>query len=116
MVAVVTRQADIIVPKLAFPFRLSASGKRALCVEQDSVEEIVACVEVLLRTELGSRVEAPTYGISDQAFRQGGASLNEIRNAIAMWESRADVTLEAGDIENLVQAVRVRFEGEAFSG
>lgn len=95
-------------PKLSFPFRLQASGLRAVVVEQDSDDEIFDCLEVLLSTEKGSREEAPAYGIEDQSFLEGGANQDQILTAIAKWEPRAERTLEADQIIAFIQRVRVR--------
>jgi phage baseplate assembly protein W len=56
------------VPHLATPFRI-VNGAIAV-VEQDSVEEIEDCVESILRTFVGTRIDAPDFGIPDETFRQ----------------------------------------------
>lgn len=81
-------------PKLAVPFRLNAKGTALEVVEQDSFEEIAACVEMTLATPLGWRLENPDFGLRDQTFGEGGADLHEIQNTISMWEPRADVLLD----------------------
>lgn len=55
-------------PHLRVPFAIT--GSSAAVVEQDSAEEIEQCVEACLRTTLGSRIEAPEYGIPDETFTQ----------------------------------------------
>lgn len=100
--------ADIDTPKLSFPFRLHANGVSAVVVEQDSDDEILDCLEVLLSTEEGSREEAPSYGLDDQTFKQGGADLDQIIATISKWEPRADKILEADTIVKLIQSVRAK--------
>jgi hypothetical protein len=107
------RRNDVITPKLAFPFELSATGRFAKVVEQDSDEEIEACLEVLLRTVQGTREEVPDYGIPDQTFRQGGVSRPQIMNAIHTWERRANVEFTAMQIEDLIQRVQVHYLGRS---
>lgn len=80
---------DVDIPHFSLPFRRDTHG-RCVVNEQDSDAEILDCVEVLLATERGSRMEVPEYGVPDQVFRQGGADLNAISSAIARWEPRAD--------------------------
>ena len=53
---------------LAQPFRVEA-GKVAT-VGQNSAEEILQCVLACLRTKIGSRLEAPDYGIPDLTFKR----------------------------------------------
>lgn len=86
--------SHIITPKLAVPFRLHHDGTKAHTVEQDSLEEITQCVETILKTPLGSRMENPEFGVPDSAFLEGGADLEDLALAISQWEPRADVILE----------------------
>lgn len=58
------------IPHFSFPFRVE-SGEVA-AVEQDSVEEIEDCVEAVLRTIFGTRIDAPEFGIPDETFEQQG--------------------------------------------
>ena len=96
-------------PKLSYPFRFNAAGSQAIVVEQNSQDEIIDCVEVLLSTELGERQEVPDYGVPDQTFRQGGASTEAIEEAIRTWEPRADVDIERTDtdLDDLVDRLRL---------
>ena len=105
------RKSSVTTPKLAFPFELSSTGRFAKVVEQDSDEEILNCVEVLLLTHVGTREEVPDYGIADYAFRQGGVDIAALRAAIHMWEPRAEIDILAGDIDGLVQRVRIHYQG-----
>jgi phage baseplate assembly protein W len=90
------------VPKFKIPLTMIfKNGRRQFdTVEQDSQEEIEACVENVLLTPLGSRNWQPEYGISDQTFNErdattgGGADLHEIQNAISLYEPRAEYLLE----------------------
>ena len=100
--------AKIDTPKISFPLRLRANGASAVVVEQDSIDEIMDCVEVLLSTEEGSREEAPAYGIDDLTFRMGGVDQELVMATIAKWEPRAETILEADEIEQFIQRVRLK--------
>jgi hypothetical protein len=50
-------------PRLAYPFRAGAAGTAV--VEQDSLDEYATIALFALRTPLGWRPEAPTFGIAD---------------------------------------------------
>jgi phage baseplate assembly protein W len=91
------------IPKLAFPFARGAYR------EQDSDEEIIDCVEVLLSTNRGERIEVPDYGLPDQAFREGGASQEQIVATINEWEDRADISVErtGSELDALIDRLRV---------
>lgn len=105
--------AKIQNPHIAFPFSLNASGTSLRTREQGSDDEIEDKLQVLLGTEIGSRQEVPEYGIKDQAFRQGGAQLEEIAAAIKKWEPRADSSLERLQelSETLTDNIQVKTEG-----
>lgn len=101
--------SDIQVPDFAFPLRLGTGSDFAM-VEQDSVDEIMQSVEVLLSTTRGSRVELPEYGIDDPSFT--GVDLQDISDAIVDWEPRASVTLsdEIDSKDELIQHIRAEVE------
>lgn len=89
-------------PKLSFPF------EPGVYREQDSPDEIMDCVEILLGTEVGERMEVPLYGIPDQTFRQGGADVIELLRIIGVWEPRASTEIDPGTLENRVQEILVK--------
>lgn len=81
-------------PHIAVPLRRvqrpDGSGQGLALYEQDSPEEIDACVFAVLNTPLGHRIDLPEFGTPDQAFRRGGADLAAIERTLAVWEPRAD--------------------------
>jgi phage baseplate assembly protein W len=78
---------DIVsIPHLALPFRIE--NGRAATVEQDTDEEVLQCVQVIVSTMQGQRVELPDFGIPDPAFTvdvDEAAILAELNE----WEPRA---------------------------
>lgn len=98
-------------PHFKFPFQFTADGSRLQVVEQDSDDEIVDCVEVLISTLQGERIELPDYGIQDQAFRQGGVDTGHILAQIRKFEERASIQLEPHQIQDLIQRVSVIYRG-----
>lgn len=91
-----------LIPKLRVPFRVI--GGRADVVDQDSVDEVAQGVEYLLRTEPGTRLEVPEFGLPDPAFATGHLS-ELIRTAIDRWEPRARMALSTEEIEQLTERV-----------
>lgn len=55
-----------ILPHLAWPLRLE--GGRFAVLEQDSDEEVLQCVRVILATMQGERLERMDFGIPDPTF------------------------------------------------
>jgi phage baseplate assembly protein W len=80
----------VSIPHLTIPFQI-VNGQ-ALTVEQNSVDEITQCVEVLCATVTGTRLELPAYGIPDQTFSQQ-VTAAPIQQAIATWEPRAQAVV-----------------------
>jgi phage baseplate assembly protein W len=64
---------------------------QAYVVYQDSVDEIEACVNLLLGTTRGQRGIVPTYGLDDPTF--DFTTPQEIETLVGLWEPRADVSV-----------------------
>ncbi len=82
-----------MVPHLRLPLQLAPDGT-FVTLEQDSVEEVGQCVEVLLNTELGTRIENPAYGCYRGDFEtdpETAQMLDEVR----VWEPRAETSFTA---------------------
>lgn len=92
------------IPHFKTPFQII--GGKVAVVEQDSDDDILACVETVLRTTIGDRIEEPEFGVEDTTFTTSTEHIeNEVREAINEWEPRAETIPEAR-IENLVATVR----------
>ncbi|HXI18848.1 MAG TPA: GPW/gp25 family protein [Chloroflexota bacterium] len=100
----------------ALPFRFA--GGRAVTVPRDSRADVDGCLEALLRTELGQRLELPEYGVPDQTFRTNGPDAQPIRDAIERWEDRATVRVEAdaSDLKRMIGRVQVTTEQQTAQG
>lgn len=88
------------VPHFAIPFRFENGSDgflHAAVNEQDSIEDVTACVEAIVRTPLGYRTEMPDFGIRDQTFTEGMINTDEILVALAQWEPRAEILIDEDD-------------------
>lgn len=94
-----------VIPKMRVPLRLD--GGRLATVEQDSVDNVAACVYAVLATERGSRIEDPDFGIEDPTFEQLPVDLDEWLEQIATYEPRAEVET-AQDVEAALAIVGVK--------
>ena len=92
-------------PHIEWPFRIVDGVLQT--VEQDSTEEINQCVEAVLNTPLGSRIDAPDYGVPDETFSQLSAdeAAAVYLDAIDAAEPRARVLGEARVVEMAKQVV-----------
>lgn len=104
---------SVSIPHFSHPFHFGTvadyRGLQAATVEQNTVEEILTCVESVLRYEEGTRPERPDFGIPDQVFSVPGVDEIEILGAVRRLEPRADLLLQqAPDIlDPLITRVRV---------
>src|SRR4051812_4496281 len=76
---------DVQVKHFAFPFQFGPD-LHAKSVEQDSDEDIMGCVESIVRTNIGQRIEVPDYGMPDQTFAEGGPDETVVERSIEAWE------------------------------
>jgi len=98
-------------PHLALPFRFVNGA--AATVEQDTPDEIAQCVEVLLRTVTGQRIEVPGFGIADPLFTQESSrSTPNVLAQIKTWEPRARsaVSDRVESRDELVRNIKVTLE------
>lgn len=95
------------VPKLAWPLRLD--GTRMATLEQDTVDEVAQCVELLLSTEPGQRLELPEYGVPPWLFTTT-VDVDRVLAEVEEWEPRARVLLEVDHdrLDDLIRDVTVR--------
>lgn len=101
-----------VVPKLRIPFQWGP-GPAAVTCEQDSKEEISACVEAIVRTPMGSVEHAPAFGVADQTFSQSGALDGEVLRAISTYEPRASVEISENidSLDDLIDQIDVSVGG-----
>lgn len=92
--------ANIVNPHFAVPFRIREGS--ALCVEQDSPEDVIQCVSAIVRTQKGFRLEIPGFGIDNPVMQENGPSIPELEAALRTWEPRADFTLEKKELEDVL--------------
>lgn len=93
---------------IAYPFRWGAHGN-AVELEQDTIEEISNCCEVIIRTDIGVLQDLPEFGIDDPTFTRRVDS-NLLGRQINLWEPRAQVqiTSKADTIDQLVETVTLQ--------
>lgn len=102
------------VPHFDIPFRFDTTG-HAVTVEQDSLEEISNCVEAVMRTIIGQRIEAPDFGIPDPTFSTQPLALQQIIDAVLVQEPRAALLLEQhpSQFDQLIDIITARVSIES---
>lgn len=91
-------------PHLSVPIRFT--GKTFATVEQDSPEEIEQCVLACVSTVVGTRIDAPGYGVPDETFQQLSPtpSVEPYLAAVQEAEPRAHLLGEA-TVEEMIKRV-----------
>lgn len=74
-------------PHFEFPFRRGTDGKIA-CVEQDTLEHIASCENVIVRCPVGFRDDRPEFGIPFPEFRNIPVDPRDIEDALLTYEPR----------------------------
>ena len=93
-------------PHFNLPFKLRQTADY---VEQDTVDDIANCVMTLLRTHIGLRAEAPTFGVSDYTFQVEPLDKDAIRDEITAAEPRAVVFINENPdrFDNMIDRIKV---------
>lgn len=81
-----------------------------MVVEQDTTDDVLACVLAILLCPHGYRAELPDFGIDDPTFTQDQPDRNAIAAAVAAWEPRADVVMTGAHdpLDDLISYVSLR--------
>lgn len=102
-------------PHFSLPFQFANGVNPALCHDQDTDEEIMDCVRMILMFPVGSREDLPSFGCPELLFRQltNEASLGRLHAAVVNWEPRVDIDvhLRAVLADPYVQQYIMRVKG-----
>lgn len=80
------------IPHFDLPFRYV--GSAPVVAEQDSLADIINCVEAILLTVEGQRTEIPEFGIPDQVFQVQPLHLDAVLASVLAFEPRANVVFD----------------------
>lgn len=97
------------VPHFSLPFRFGSDG-HAVTVDQDTIDDVTACVEAILRTTKGQRPEAPDFGITDPSFQLQPIDTAALIEEVLEQEPRAVLvmTQNPDQFSNLIADVVAR--------
>jgi hypothetical protein len=98
------------VPHFDFPLRLF--GSNMATTEQDSIDDIANCVEVICLTPHGWFPELPDFGLTDPTFNLQPLDPHDIVEEISEQEPRAEVLVETAPdkLDNLIARVQVEVQ------
>jgi phage baseplate assembly protein W len=96
-------------PHFDIPFRFSSNGGAALA-EQNTFLDIANCVEVIMRTPLGFRDDAPEFGFPDLALLDQPIVTKDLVDLVQAQEPRAIllITEQPDFFDNLIDRVTVQ--------
>lgn len=93
----------IELPHFPAEFKLTEHG--AVYVEQDSPEDIAACVFRIVSTVTGFREDYPEFGVGEVVFQNVPLNLGALEAAIEKFEPRAELNTTEG-AQAMQQALR----------
>jgi hypothetical protein len=97
------------VPHLALPLRIV--GDRYVSVQQDTLDELVACVGAITLFPLGYRVERPDFGVEPVELSNRPLNVLDVEQAVEAYEPRAVVKVTESPYNPLDPgAARLRVE------
>jgi phage baseplate assembly protein W len=99
-------------PHFALPFRINGEKGSVNC-EQDSEEEILNCVETILRFPVGHRPERLEFGIPDLTFSENVADKRRIQSALNRWEPRLEMFVSEAEIDKIDELIQRIYVEEA---
>lgn len=105
------RQRDVQTPHFQTPFRIGGINGGAFINEQDSVDDIVDCVKTILAFPIGSRQDAPSFGIPDLVFTPiTNQKITQVKNAILRWEGRAPIDVDGAPVvtDELIERIMIK--------
>lgn len=91
MTALASQLTPPVLAHLAATLSLQGDGSFAYW-NQDTIDDVGQCVEMVVGTPAGMRTVVPGFGIPDITFTQ--PNQQEIVNAIRIWEPRAIPTVQ----------------------
>lgn len=90
------------VPHFALPLRYVNGAP--VVNEQDSLDDVAACVAAILRTRQGERDTLPEFGSPDLTFAQQPLDMDALLDVVGEQEPRARLAVEA-DIDDFDTAL-----------
>ena len=81
-----------MIPHFALPFRFG--GGHVVVVDQDTKDDVLACVEAAFRTIVGQRDELPDFGVPDLVFQQQPVPVSDVINSVLAHEDRLTLLME----------------------
>lgn len=99
-------------PHFDIPFRFGIDGSTIL-VEQSSFEDIANCVEVIVRTPLGTRSDNPGFGFPAVEFAQQPIITADVVGIVSAQEPRADLIMndKPDALDELIDKVLIDVRG-----
>lgn len=100
-------------PHFRYPFKFgSGVDKHALVNEQDSEDDVMACVLAVVKTQRGWRDDLPDFGLVPTLFAEQPLKIADIQAALDQWEERAAylVTAQEHFKERLAAIIRIEVQ------
>lgn len=95
-------------PHFSWPFQRGADGRVGV-VEQDTLEHVDSCCQLIVRCPVGFRLERPEFGWAFPEFQTIPIDLGPLEDALTRFEPRATPTISqyADAVEAAVQHITI---------
>ena len=102
-----TRQRDVQTPHFKLPFSFGGIKGGAIVNEQDTEDDVIDCIKVIIAYPVGSREDHPSFGCPDLVFKeQSETTMTLISSALLTWEPRSETFVsEERDWDEFVQRI-----------
>lgn len=102
------------IPHFSLPFRFERSGAHGMIAmsEQDSIDDIANCVELIVRTPINWRDESPDFGIPDLTFKILPIRPETIEQLVSPLEPRVKILVreQPSRLDALVDILTVELQ------
>ena len=106
------------IPHFTLPFRFRELGGgqiTAVVAEQDSIDDIFSCVELIMSYRKGERIVMPDFGITDLTFSSPDIDADRIVSEVSEWEPRANLVVETEAAADRFDELLYRVKSEVTS-
>ena len=108
--------SSITTPHFAFPIQMQTQSDGTLAVavnEQDSLPDILACVQMIVACPIGAWVDQTSFGIPSPLFAQAPVQTAGITQAISRWEPRAVLNAQESPdaVSDAVRDIQIAISG-----
>jgi hypothetical protein len=95
-------QREVQLPHFSLPFRFGGLRGGTVVNEQDSEDDVIDCVKLIVAYPVNSREDLPNFGIPDLVFKmKSKTNAIALSAAVLEWEPRSETVVTEKEIEDI---------------